>query len=221
MRRWLFVTMLSGMAMPAFASTPGEGSCRNGDFTADNPSFGLAAVNRKVRAHVLKDDDGCPSAEQRCRAGYRLKPGTRVVTGRSTGKYVCAYFASPDGGGSAGWLDWSSLRGLRVDVVPTASSWVGRWSDGGNPTVRITRHQAALKITGKAFWPGPYPVEGIPVHSGNIGGKLIRRGNQAHYKVDDCKIDLTLVGDLLVVADNESCGGTNVRFNGVYRRQSR
>ena len=112
MSRWLFVIMLSGMAMPAFAGTPSEGWCRGGDFTTKNPSFGLAVVNRKVRAHVLADEDGCPNAEQRCRAGYHLNPGKRVVTGRSTGKYVCAYFPRADGGGSAGWLDWSSLRPL-------------------------------------------------------------------------------------------------------------
>ena len=221
MSRLLFVTMLSFMATPAFAATPSEGRCRDGEFAKQNPNFGLAVVNRKVRAHVLRDEDGCPNAERRCLAGYHLNPGKRVVTGRSAGKYVCAYVPGADGGGSAGWLDWSSLRPLRVDVVPAASSWVGRWSDGGNPTLRITGQSGVLGITGEAFWPQPDPMAGWPVHSGNIGGKLIRRGNQAQYNVDECKIDLTLLGDLLVAGDNERCGGANVRFNGVYRRQAR
>lgn len=208
--------------MPALAATPDEGWCRNGDFTTKNPDFGLAVVNRKVRAHVLTDMNGCPNAERRCRAGYHLNPGKRVVTGRSAGKYVCAYFPYADGGGEAGWLDWSSLRPRRVDVVPTNSSWVGRWSDGGNPTVRIAARRGVLAITGKAFWPGPDPTGGWPTpHSGNIKGQLIRSGNRAHYNVDDCKIVFTLLGDTLVAGDNERCGGTNVRFDGVYRRKSR
>ena len=208
--------------MPAFAATPSEGWCRNGDFTATNPNFGLAVVNRKVRAHVLKDENGCPNAKRRCRASYHLNPGERVVTGRSAGNYVCAYFPRADGGGSAGWLDWSSLRSLRVDAAPAASSWFGRWSDGGNPTLRITGQRGVLGITGEAFWPGPDPTEDWPApRSGTIGGNLIRRDNQAQYKVDECRIDLTLLGDLLVAGDNGRCGGTNVSFNGVYRRQSR
>lgn len=221
MSRWLFVTMLSVMATPAFAATTSEGRCREGEFTTQNPNFGLAVVNRKVRAHVLADEDGCPNAERRCLAGYHLNPGKRVVTGRSTGKYVCAYFPRADGGGSAGWLIWSSLRPLRVDVAPPASSWIGRWSDGGNPTLRITGQRGLLGITGDAFWPQRDPVEGRPVNSGNIEGKLTLRGNQAQYKEDECKIDFTLLGDLLVAGDNERCGGANVRFNGVYRHQSR
>jgi hypothetical protein len=222
MNQWLFGAMLSGMAIPAFAATPDEGWCRNGGFTTENPSFGLAVVNRKVRAHVLADMNGCPNDERRCRAGYHLNPGKRVVTGRSNGKYVCAYFPNADGGGSAGWLDWSSLRRLHVDVVPTASSWVGRWSDGGNPTLRIAGRRGVLAITGEAFWPGPEPFEGgTSPHSGNIRGKLFRTGNRAHYNVDGCKIEFTLLGDTLVVGDNERCGGTNVRFDGVYRHQAR
>ena len=87
--------------------------------------------------------------------------------------------------------------------------------------MRITGQRAALAITGEAFWPGPDPVEGVPVHSGNIEGKLTLRGNQAQYKGDECKIGFTLLGDVLVAGDNERCGGANVRFNGVYRHQSR
>jgi hypothetical protein len=222
MNRWLWGVLLSAIAMPALAATPDEGWCRNGGFTTENTDFGLAAVNRKVRARVLLDMNGCPNAERRCRAGYDLNPGKRVVTGRSVGKYVCAYFPHNDGGGSAGWLDWSSLRPVRVDVVPAAPSWLGKWSDGGNPIVRITSRRGILSITGEAFWPGPDPLTGWPApHTGNIDGKLIRSGNRAHYNVGECKIDFTLLGEMLVAGDNERCGGTNVRFNGIYRRPSR
>lgn len=208
--------------MPGIAATPNEGWCRDGGFTTENPSFGLAVVNRKVRADVLEDMNGCPSAERSCRTGYHLKPGQKVVTGRTTAKYVCAYFPHASGGGSAGWLDRSSLRPLRVDVVPAASSWVGRWSDGGNPSVRITKRRGVLSVTGEAFWPQPDPMEGWPApHSGSIEGELARKGNRARYQVEKCQIIFTVLGDMLVAGDNERCGGANVRYNGVYVRQSR
>jgi hypothetical protein len=34
-----------------------------------------------------------------------------------------------------------------------------------------------------------------------------------------CTATLTLVGALLVVADNGGCGGMNVHFDGVYTRK--
>lgn len=92
--------------------------------------------------------------------------------------------------------------------------------------MRITNKRGMMHVGGEAYWPGPDLDPDLPPrHSGEIDGKLTLLGNRARYgddnraRYDDyCKIDFTLVGDILIASDNSWCGGTNVRFSGVYRR---
>src|SRR5689334_3298362 len=97
------------IAAPASAAVD-DGTCRNGGFPIENTDFGLAIIKGAGRAYLLYDMDGCPNTSPQCRKageGYVFR-GDRVVTGRTTGDYVCAYYPSR-GGGSAGWIDKSRL----------------------------------------------------------------------------------------------------------------
>lgn len=216
----IFVLAL-GVAGPASAAVD-DGTCRNGAFPSENRDFGLAVIVGAGRAYLLYDMEGCPKTSAQCEKageGYVL-PGDKVVTGRTTGDYVCAYYPSR-GGGSAGWVEKPRLRSRAIDAKPPASSWAGRWSDEGNPQLRIAGGPGALHMAGEAYWPGPDRAKDWPPgwpHTGQIDGKLTLLGNRARYDEDECKIDLILVGDMLVASDNDMCGGMNVRFNGVYRR---
>ena len=216
----LLIGLVLLVATP-LSDTVDEGDCRNGGFPSENADFGLAIIKGTGRAYLLYDMDGCPNASGQCKKsaeGYVL-PGDRVVTGRSKGGYVCAYFPSR-GGGSAGWVDKPRLRSLAIDRTPPPSSWLGRWSDEGNPTVHIRGRRGVLHITGDMIWPGPQREKDWPPgwpRSGEIDGKLTLQGNRASYDEDDCKVEFVLVGDMLIARDNELCGGMNVRFNGVYR----
>jgi len=206
------------VAAPASASAAGdEYLCRNGSFPGENTDFGLAVINGGNRAY-LYDVDSCsnPSRCEKERAGHVL-PGERVVTGRTKGNYVCIYFFS--NWGSAGWVEKSRLRALAIDSKPSRSSWLGQWSDEGNPSVRITNKRGTLHVVGDAYWPGPDRQKDLPPrHSGEIDGKLTLLGTRARYDDNYCKIDFTLVGDILIASDNNYCGGSNVRFSGVYLR---
>jgi len=211
------------VAAPASAGGH-EYLCANGTFPDENADFGLAVINGGNRAY-LYDVDDCsnPSRCKKVGAGH-VMPGARVVTGRTEGNYVCIFFFSD--WGSAGWVEKSRLRALAVNSKPARSSWLGRWSAGGNPSVRITNKRGMMHVGGEAYWPGPDPDPDLPPrHSGEIDGKLTLLGNRARYgddnraRYDDyCRIDFTLVGDILIASDNSRCGGTNVRFSGVYRR---
>jgi hypothetical protein len=212
------------VAAPASAAID-DGTCRNGGFPTENTDFGLAAIKGTGRAYLLYDMEGCPNSSPQCKKsgeGY-VVPGNRVVTGRTNGRYVCAYYPSR-GGGSAGWVEKSRLRALATDSSPPPSSWLGRWSDEGNPTVRIISKRGAFHIEGEAYWPGTEPEKDWPPgwpHTGGIDGKLTLLRNRALYNLDGCKVDFVLVGDVLIASDNDSCGGMNVRFNGVYHRVRR
>ncbi|WP_295531224.1 hypothetical protein [Novosphingobium sp. Chol11] len=218
----LIVALVLGFAA-ATAAAQDDGTCRNGLFPAQNPEFGRSKVQGTGRAYFHYDMDGCPRLSASCRRGY-VVPGDTVVTGRTIGAFICAYFPSK-GGGTAGWVEASRLRALPVNARPPLAAWLGRWSDEGNPALRITQTKSGvLQIAGDAFWPGPVRQKDWPSgwpHLGQIGGELKLRGNRAHYDDGTCTVDLVALGDVLIGLDNESCGGMNVRFNGVYRLRRR
>lgn len=218
----LIVALALGFA-GATAAAQDDGTCRNGLFPAQNPEFGRAKVEGAGRAYFHYDMDGCPSLSASCRRGY-VVPGDTVVTGRTIGAFVCAYYPSK-GNSTAGWIEAARLRALPVNARPPHAAWLGRWSDQGNPALRITRAKSgALEIEGAAFWPGPVRQKGWAPgwpQLGRIGGKLELTGNRAHYDDGTCRVDLVALGDFLIGFDNDWCGGMNVRFNGVYRRSRR
>ena len=213
------------VATPTSAATD-EGDCRNGGFPRENNDFGLAVIKGEGRAYLLADMDGCPNASPECKKWGYVLPGNKVVTGRAKGDYVCAYYPNKRGG-SAGWVDRSRLGILAIDRQPPPSSWLGNWSDGDNPAVRVAWLGRALHMTGEAFWPGPYPEAGWPPgwpHAGELDGVLTLAGDRGHYgdgEDDGCEIEFRLVGDTLIASDNSLCGGANVRFDGVYQRPKR
>ena len=68
------------------------------------------------------------------------------------------------------------------------------------------------------------------VHDGEVDETVAARGARAGIDLltpaqlkastDDCHIGATILGDYLVVSDNDKCGGLNVTFTGLYRRVS-
>lgn len=223
MVRAVVFTVMLGLASPALSQGTDDGFCRNGGFPSENKSLGVSIVT-VGRAYLLKDMNGCPSAESQCRQRSYVVKGDEVLTGRMKGKYVCAYFPN-SGGGSAGWVDMAQLKVLPIDPQPSPAAWLGWWSDNGNPTARITQKESGLHLESEAFWPGPPTVrakdwpDGWP-HEGGANGPLVRSGNRAHFgdKNSGCQVDFTLVGGYLLAADNGECGGANVRLDGVYQR---
>lgn len=213
--------LLLAISTAASAATPDDELCRNGLFTVQPDPIELAVITPGGRSWFLEDMDGCPSAESRCRQRAYVVAGDRVLTGRTRGRYVCVYYPSR-GGGTAGWMDSARIRRIAVDRDPPISAWLGRWSEDGNPTVRFVRRGTDLEVEGEAYWPSRNPPADFPggPNEGSIGGIVRVSGNVAHEA--ECNIRFTLLGDLLVVADpDRNCGGMNVSFSGVYRRERR
>lgn len=196
--------------------------CRNGLFPTE-PPFSHARVSGPGRLHFLDDMDGCPDEGARCASGPYVIEGDGVLTSKVHGAYTCAFYPS-DGGGTAGWVETTRLRPLPVETEPANDAWIGKWSSDGNPEVNIRLRDGALQIGGEAYWPSPNPpIEQRPggPNMGHIQGPLRVSGNRASYDDDYCRIDLMLVGDLLIAGDNNRCGGMNVSFSSVYKRVSK
>jgi hypothetical protein len=197
--------------------------CRNGSFPeTDIHALKLARVSASRPTHFIADSDpGCPSEALRCRDRAYLVGGDTVLTGRARGPYVCAFFANRVGG-SAGWLRSADLAPVPGEAAPALTAWAGIWRDGDNQ-IQLTVKGEALVAAGSAYWPSANPstkeFPGGP-NVGDMSGVARPHGASAVFgSADDCRVELALVGAFLVAADNEGCGGMNVRFNGVYRRK--
>jgi len=191
--------------------------CRNGLFPADEADFKLAKVNDTLgaRTHFLSDDDNCPSADAKCKLKSYLIPGNQVLISRQYGSWVCSWYQPRKGSETVGWLPVESLSVYEHPARPSLEKWVGLWKYY-DQTLNVKRGGKAdsLMVKGDATWRGL----GDNVHVGSVAATARPQGNELILMEEDCRVALKLVGDFLVVSDNSQCGGANVRFNGVYRR---
>ncbi|MBV9993681.1 MAG: hypothetical protein JO127_00580 [Caulobacteraceae bacterium] len=206
------------MAATAAYAQPDDLVCRNGDFPREQSRFGLAKVLGPERLNFLSDTDGCPSQAASCRQRAYVVAGDLLLTGRSHGAYVCAFFPGR-GGGSAGWVPRERLAPAPAAASPPLTAWLGRWADGDD-AIALSAKGALLSADGEAYWPSAHTSRPGGPNLGELSGAAKPDGGRAVIgEADGCQAVLTLVGDLLVVADNNGCGGMNVSFTGVYRRK--
>jgi len=223
--RFLETAILLGLLAATAARAADEDlSCRNGGFPSEEKTIGLAQVVGADRLNFLTDTDGCPGEDVRCRQRAYVVGGDVLLTGRGHGPYVCAFFPNR-GGGSAGWVRRDRLTPLPVAPSPPLADWVGHWANGDD-TIDLTAQDGALDAAGEAYWPSANPPlserPGGP-NLGDLTGTARPKGNRVVFADPDpqaCAASLTLVGSLLVVSDNNACGGMNVSFSGVYRRKA-
>jgi len=195
--------------------------CRNGAFTRDSKGFGLARVKgeKGSRVYFYGEEEGCPGPAAKCRQKAYLVPGDEVVTSRTFGDWVCAWYQPARGTETVGWL-----AADRLDAVATAenaplASWLGTWNFYDN-SLRLSRGRRVdvLSVSGDATWQGVNPGN---VHVGELSGQGTPVDNVLKLGEDpeDCQATLRLVGTYLLVSDNRQCGGVNVTFDGVYRKR--
>lgn len=221
MNRFRALVFVLALALPGVAvAAEDDGTCRNGLFAEQNPTLGLARVAGKGRLHFLEDMDVCPAATAACQQKAFVIVGDRLVTGRSKGQFVCAFFPNKVGG-TAGWVPRSRLVTLPVNPAPPASAWVGIWRNYDN-WISISRGGKTLKVEGQAYWPSANPSPQDRPGGPNVGvmesSSLRVTGNRAEEP--GCEVTLRLLGDVLVAADpSRICDGMNVTFSGIYLRK--
>ena len=195
--------------------------CRNGAFARGAEALGLARVKgeKGARVYFHGEEEGCPGPAAKCRQKAYLVPGDEVVTSRTFGDWVCAWYQPARGRETVGWLSAESLAAVAAAESAPLASWLGTWGFYDNE-VRLSRGPRAdvLSVSGSATWVGVNPGN---VHVGEVSGGGTPVGNVLTLGEDpeDCQATLRLVGPYLVVSDNKQCGGVNVTFDGVYRRK--
>jgi len=191
--------------------------CRNGLFPSDDAEFKLATVSgiKGTKIHFSNDDDGCPSADAKCRMRSYLVTGNQVLVSRMYGSWICSWYQPLKRSETVGWLPVDSLVIPEHPTIPALGKWIGRWKYYDQSLkIRRDRKSGFLTVQGDAIWRGL----GDNVHVGSVAARSAPRGNELILIEEGCQVTLKLVGDYIVASDNSECGGMNVRFNGVYRK---
>ncbi len=200
-----------------------ENWCRGGAFPMDSGEFSIGLVKQTAGQKVyfyndLKDD--CPFNE-RCRDKSYVVPGDKVVISRTFKGFACSWYLPGKGFPTTGWIKSSELVITHAGSKPTVSRWLCKSKYADN-SISITENKlpGMLNITGEAFWQGL----GDNVHIGELDDRAAPKGNILKVGENDrdefaCKVTLLLIDAFLVVRDNMNCGGANVTFSGVYKKE--
>ncbi len=193
--------------------------CRNGLFPSDKAEFKLAKIggNWTARIHFLKDDEGCPSPEVKCETKSYLITGDEVLVSRTYGQWICGWYQPAKGSETVGWLPADKLLISAPPARPALENWIGLWKYGGNSLdIRRDNKSGFLKVKGAAIWRGL----GGNVHEGAVEAVAQPQSHELILVEEECRVSLKLVDAYLVASDNSECGGMNVRFNGIYRKNT-
>ncbi|WP_147293179.1 hypothetical protein [Dyella monticola] len=116
-----------------------------------------------------------------------------------------------------GWIPASRWHGTDSSPQPVVR-WVGVWQ---NETAKITVQSMVdgqLDIKGHAVRDlGPDGGDVEIYGDFSITGKPKNGVVTSNDDSDPCKVSIRLLGDYLVAADNDACGGMGITFAGMYR----
>jgi hypothetical protein len=176
----------------------------------------------------------CPSGAQACRLKAFLVPGDLVLVQRTEESFVCATYRSQRGAVTEGWLPFAALEAVDVSVPPRVSAWAGRWVRDEEARITLTPRADVIAIDGVATSGATDParVQQGAVNTGVLEGSVEPQGNMLALGEgydgtrppaagSDCVARLRLFARYLVAEDNNTCGGNNVSFTGVYVRSGR
>nr|WP_318284424.1 MULTISPECIES: hypothetical protein [unclassified Methylobacterium] len=228
----------TGSAAAQDRGPPAKNECRRTPSLSEGPALGFGRVVAAGRTAFVKDglaQDGCPDGIAECRERAYLVAGDPVILGERRGGYVCASYRGTKGNlARTGWLPAEAVANEATAPV-ALDDWLGTWTQAeGRIAVKRGDKPGTLSVTGDATWGmgDPERVKRGGVHLGEIAGTVTPAGDGASFAMgesgtlpvakgsaDDCKVWLRRLGPWLVVEDNLACGGMNVTFRGVYRRE--
>ena len=215
-----------------------KNECRRTPSLSEGPALTFGRVVAAGRTAFVRDglaQSGCPDASAECRERAYLVTGDPVILGERRGGYLCASYRGAKGDlARTGWIPADAVAAEPpAPVAP--GDWLGTWSQAeGQIRIKPGEKPGTLSIAGDATWGlgDPERVKRGGVNMGEISGTVAPTGDGASFAMGenatlpvtkgdayDCKVWLRRLGPWLVVEDNLACGGMNVTFRGIYRRQ--
>ena len=233
-RRLLIAAVLLASIASVAVAEESSGDCLGIGFEVTHPVTIAKIIADRPQVHFVKnayDDPACPADRETCVAPSYLIPGDLLLVGKTRGVYSCVSYQSATDRTqrwTVGWLPSASLTPVQPARAGEARDWIGRWSHAGG-TITISKgRRGNLRIRGEQVYPAAQSV-----HSGVIGAEakpahgLLQFAddgraafNTANSEAGSCLIRMQRIAELLVVEDNNHCGGSMVTFTGFYRRKN-
>lgn len=165
-----------------------------------------------ARAYFLKNTPNCPGGAN-CQTKAFVIPNDLVVVNQVTDDFVCGMFVSNSGVETKGWL-----KGAQVQIdMPQAplDAWTGKWkTQSGDNELTIKKVGTSLSVAGM----GIFRTGGGSANTGDFSAKAKPENGRLQLITGGCEVALVHLGNRLYVADNDDCGGLNVRFDGTYKK---
>ena len=213
------LVLLTALAVPARAEDAADCS--------GQPDLGRALR----RAHVVAErrvpfiktaeaDPACPSLAPACRDTAYLVAGDNVIRGGSRGAFACATYVGVTGQTRSGWLPAGAL----ADDPPAKvvlDDWVGTWTSGSEQTITVRRKGDRLAVSGTATYGARNP-ERLRHGGPDLAWTDGETGIVPRFSPGDmmfCSVRMRLLPPNLIAESTAACGGMNVTFGGVYRRE--
>jgi hypothetical protein len=230
----LTVVLIAGSAA---AYDPYDPNNCNGVEWDDKRALVVQKVIASPRVNFIKSpyDDGfkaetCPADTKECRLKSYLVTGDLVLTGKTQGPFTCIIYQAPRAKKQVwakGWLPTSALTPVAPMLNPKMSDWIGTWSHPGG-SIKIKKDDGGkLSVEGVMLVP-----TAMDFHNGQIQAQVTPQNGTIAF-VDDgsipfetvggeggeCRVRMQRIGPLLIVEDNDGCGGAGVTFSGFYHRK--
>jgi len=220
--------MLSATARAGADEAPGD---RLGvDFDQRHPVSVGRITPASPRAYFVKnvsDAAACPADSEVCRLKAYLIPGNLALLAKTFGTYTCAVYESADAQKvrwTGGWLPSASLAPVTRAPALARADWIGEWIHASGHITIASAADDRLAIKGEAFYDAAQNV-----HTGVIDAVakpaqgLLAFADDGSIAFDnpkaECLVRMQRIDALLVVEDNNDCGGIMVTFTGFYRRK--
>jgi hypothetical protein len=168
----------------------------------------------------LKDCETDPNDCRTSGQSYLVMGDSIVVVGSIRGFFCVEY--SKNGLSKRRYMGWIPADRIEVasstEVTYPLTAWLGTWTSGSTSKIIIRADGNALRAEGNALWQGP--ISPTP-HFGDFDEVATPQGNLTILGGvgNDCRVQLLLMGKVLVAMDNLRCGGGNVSFSGFYVRK--
>lgn len=243
--RKIFATSL-GIALVVSAAAQAQDADYCSPFQAARQpasSLALRTVKDEVkRLHFINSEPnktGCPSLETSCQLPSFVVGGDRLLVSSVNAKNMaCVHYFSKAGKLSSGFVDANGLGATsNSDAKLSSRAGLGAWSNGNTGLIEIKPgSDDYVVITGEINRGPPSfnsgSLNGPAFLSNKDDGKSVGYADD-HYDGTmpptsppdnsaasfSCKARLRLMGDFLIVDDNDNCGGHGVMFTGLYKKK--
>jgi hypothetical protein len=237
------LVLFAGLSLLGFSGTASAQTCFAFGPDMNFDALTIAEVKQGTkRVNFIEDrcDGGASNPE--CRMKAFVVPGDLVLIDQVFDTLACAVFVNAKGNATYGLLPNDRLYASSKPISNAPDSFIGEWVRTEASIAVTGLDDGKLGFRGSATFGAldPDRVERGAVNLGafsfahtqettDIGDVIASTEEDSKTLVDakpakpgeagECTVRLSVRGPYLAVLDNGGCGGLNVSFTGVYRRQ--